>query len=101
MTNAVHEKLSVRSPNPRGLAIADKISANLCEAEARALAAINAKADNARKYNERASMVSTFMKEGERRALMEARSNAEAEQPPARVHRLSPGDPRRVPFTQA
>ena len=67
MTNAVHEKLSVRSPNPRGVQIAEKIETQLCEAEARALAAVSAKAENARAHNDRAKMVSTFMKEGERR----------------------------------
>lgn len=75
-TSNVHERLSGRSPNARGKQIESKIEANLADAENRYTAALSSKADAARSHNERVSMVVGFMKEGERRALMEVRAHA-------------------------
>ena len=77
MGSAIHEKLSVREPAPRGAVIEAKVAAQLASASDRASDAVATKAGSARAHNERVEMVVNFMKVGERMALAEKRQNAE------------------------
>ena len=51
VTSALHEKLSARSPNPRGRDIAARVAADLAAAEHRAAVATADKVEAARSHN--------------------------------------------------
>ena len=78
VTNALQERLSVRSPAQRGAAIAQTISEHQLAGEARAAAAVADKQARAAARNEKVHDSVKKVHESERAVLKEKRANLDA-----------------------